>query len=95
MGDKMDLKEYTGKPCRAKVAYEFLPKKTTKLDLEKEANEIEKTFPIEIRSKVLLIIKVEDKTVSLFSSGKLLVRGERDEEEAKKIAIKIVTKLKG
>jgi len=86
----MELKDFTGKPCRAKVAYEFLPNKKIKLNLEKLENLIEKKFVIEVKSRILLIIKVEDKTVSLFESGKLLVRGEREELAAKEIAKKIV-----
>jgi len=86
----MELKDFTGKPCRAKVAYEFLPNKKIKLNLEKLENIIEKKFIIEIKSRILLIIKVGDKTVSLFESGKILVRGERDEILAKEIANQIV-----
>ena len=86
----MELKDFTGKPCRAKVAYEFLPNKKIKLNLEKLENLIEKKFVIEVKSRILLIIKVEDKTVSLFESGKLLVSGEREELAAKEIAKKIV-----
>ena len=86
----MQLKDFTGKPCRAKVAYEFLPNKKIKLKLENLENIIEEKFIIEVKSRILLIIKVGDKTVSLFESGKLLVRGEREELAAKEIAKKIV-----
>jgi len=86
----MKLKDFTGKPCRAKVAYEFIPNTKIKLNLEKIENPIEKKFTIEVRSRILLIIKVENKTVSLFESGKILVRGERDETAAKDIANQIV-----
>ena len=88
---KMKLKDFTGKPCRAKVAYEFLPNTKIKLDLEKISIIIEKKFEIEVKSKILLIIKIRDKTVSLFASGKLLVRGERDENAAKKIAEELIS----
>ena len=86
----MELKEFTGKPCRAKVAYEFLPNKKMKLKLNEIEENIEKEFVIEVKSKILLIIKVSDKTVSLFESGKLLVRGEREEGKAREIAKQIV-----
>jgi len=86
----MKLKDFTGKPCRAKVAYEFIPNTKIKLNLEKIENQIETKFTIEVRSRILLIIKVENKTVSLFESGKILVRGERDETAAKDIANQIV-----
>ena len=86
----MQLKNFTGKPCRARVAYEFLPNKKMKLKLSEIEKNIEEKFEIEVKSKILLIIRVEDKTVSLFESGKLLVRGEREEAGAKEIAKKIV-----
>ncbi|MBT4870057.1 MAG: hypothetical protein HON47_00590 [Candidatus Diapherotrites archaeon] len=86
----MELKDFTGKPCRAKVAYEFLPNKKMKLKLSEIEKNIEEKFSIEVKSKILLIIRVEDKTVSLFESGKLLVRGEREEVAAKEIAKRIV-----
>jgi TATA-box binding protein (TBP) (component of TFIID and TFIIIB) len=37
---------------------------------------------------------MESNTISLFPSGKLLVRGEREEEKAKEIAEKLVKALK-
>ena len=61
-----------------------------KLKLNEIEENIEKEFVIEVKSKILLIIKVSDKTVSLFESGKLLVRGEREEGKAREIAKQIV-----
>ncbi|MEI7961227.1 MAG: hypothetical protein WCI04_02725 [archaeon] len=90
----MELGDFTQKPCRSKMAYEFLPKKNVKVDLEKAAEEITKVGTIEIRSKVLLMVKIDEKIVSLFPSGKILVRGERDENTAKNIAKKAVQTLK-
>jgi len=90
----MELDDFIGKPCRSKMAYEFLPKKKVQIDLEKAAEELEKAGSIEMRSKVLIIVRIEGKTVSLFPSGKLLVRGEREEDKAKTIAEKAVKPLK-
>ncbi len=89
----MELKDFTGRPCSSKVSYEFFPKKKVKIDLEKASEEIKKIAKIEINSKVLLMINAFDKTISIFSNGKILVRGENDEKEARKIAEKIVSKL--
>ena len=90
----MELKDFVGKPCTSKVSFEFFPKKKTIIDLNKASSELEKKFVIEINSKVLLIVKVEDTTVSIFKNGKLLVRGEKEETNARKIAEKIVSALK-
>jgi len=91
---ELELDDYTGKPCRNKMAYEFLPKKPLKIDLTIAQKEILGVASIEISSKVLLMARIEDKTISLFPSGKLLVRGEREEEKAKRIAEKLVKTLK-
>ena len=90
----MELSDYTGKPCRNKMAYEFLPKKELHVDLILAEKEISSIATIEMSSKVLLMARMESNTISLFPSGKLLVRGEREEEKAKEIAEKLVKALK-
>jgi ArsR family metal-binding transcriptional regulator len=90
----MDLAEFTQKPCRSKLAYEFLPNKKVLINLEKACEELASVAEIEVKTKVLLIIKTENCTISIFPSGKILVRGEKEEEKAKKIAEKLVKTLK-
>ena len=90
----MDLADFTGKPCRSKMAYEFLPNKKVNINLEGAAQEVTNVGSVEVRTKVLLMIKVDHCVVSLFPSGKLLVRGEREEEKAKQIAKKTLATLK-
>jgi len=90
----MEIAEYTGKPCRTKMAYEFLPKKSIKVNLEKACEEIKPPVIIEVKTKVLLMLKLDYATISLFPSGKLLVRGEREEEKAKELARRILSNLK-
>ena len=90
----MEIADYTGKPCRTKMAYEFLPKKQITINLEKAVEELKDTAVIEVKTKVLLMLKLNYATISLFPSGKLLVRGERDEEKARELAKKILSSLK-
>ncbi|VVB74903.1 Transcription factor TFIID (or TATA-binding protein, TBP) [uncultured archaeon] len=90
----MELSDYTGKPCRNKMAYEFLPKKELHVELGTAEREISTVATIEMSSKVLLMARMNNVTISLFPSGKLLVRGEREEEKAKKAAEKLVKALK-
>lgn len=90
----MELKDFVGKPCTSKVSYEFFPKKKIFLDLEKASEELEKISSIDVNSKVLLIIKIDDKTISVFKNGKILVRGEDNEKKARKYAEKICSVLK-
>ncbi|MEK6959488.1 MAG: hypothetical protein AABW59_05610 [archaeon] len=89
----MKLDDFTGKPCRTKTAFEFLPKRTTKLNLELVTDQLAATCESEVKSKVLLIVKCENRTVSIFPSGKILVRGEKDEKRAREIAEKVVSKI--
>lgn len=90
----LELDDFTGKPCRSKSAYEFIPKKKARIDLEKAAVELSNIATIELRSKILILAKLENATISLFESGKLLIRNELDEKKARKIAQKIISILK-
>jgi ribonuclease HIII len=90
----MEIADYTGKPCRTKMAYEFLPKKNILINLEKASEEVTSIATVEVKTKVLLMLKLNYATISLFPSGKLLVRGERDEEKAKELAKKILGSIK-
>lgn len=90
----MELRDFVGKPCTSKVSYEFFPKKKVKVDLEKASEELSKIGTIEVNSRVLLIISIGERSVSFFKNGKILVRGENNENEARKIAEKICWALK-
>jgi TATA-box binding protein (TBP) (component of TFIID and TFIIIB) len=89
----MQLSDFVGKPCRSHMAFEFVPKKKTKIDLEKSVCALEKNFLIELQSKLLIILKADGKTISVFESGKILVRGGSIETKARKAANKIVKLL--
>jgi TATA-box binding protein (TBP) (component of TFIID and TFIIIB) len=89
----MDLKDFVGKPCTTKISYEFFPKNRVEINLELASNEINTVCEIEVCSKVLLIGKIENKTISIFKNGKIVVRGEKEETTARKIAEKICKKL--
>ncbi len=86
----MELKDFVGKPCSNKTSFEFLPKEKTVLNLEKLSKQLDN---IEVNSKILLIIKEEESTISIFRNGKIMIRGVREETIARKIAEKIVKKI--
>ncbi|MGI6589961.1 MAG: hypothetical protein ACOX1V_04865 [Candidatus Iainarchaeum sp.] len=90
----MEIADYIGKPCRTKMAYEFLPKKNLTINLEKASEELATIATIEVKTKILLMLKIDFATISLFPSGKLIVRGERDEAKAREIAKKILENIK-
>jgi ArsR family metal-binding transcriptional regulator len=87
---KIELKDFIGKPCSNKTSFEFLPKQKTTLNLEELSKKLEN---IEVNSKILLIIKDGDSTISIFKNGKILVRGIKEETKAKNIAKKILEKI--
>lgn len=89
----MELKDFTGKPCTTKVSYEFFPKEKVTLDMNIANNEVSLVGEIEIKSRVLIILKVDNKTVSVFKNGKIVVRGEKDELKARVVAKKVCETL--
>jgi ribonuclease HIII len=58
--------------------------------LEKIAEKIKKEFFIEIETPYVLIMKVNGKSVSLFKSGKMIVKETTEEKEGRKIAQKVL-----
>jgi ArsR family metal-binding transcriptional regulator len=90
----MELKDFTGKPCTSKVSFEFFPKKKTIIDLAKASEELKTISTIDVNSKILLIIQIKDSTISIFKNGKILIRGEKDETKARKLAQTICETLK-
>ncbi|MCX6801282.1 MAG: hypothetical protein NTZ73_03780 [Candidatus Diapherotrites archaeon] len=86
----VELGDFVGKPCKSRVAFEFRPKREVKIDLAAAGEALRKEFSIELESKLLLIVGIESHRVSIFPSGKILVRGEREEAKARKLAEKIV-----
>ncbi|MFH1545556.1 MAG: hypothetical protein ABIE23_05755 [archaeon] len=90
----MKLKDFTGKACNSRTAFEFIPKKKNKLDLSEIAEKLkEKEVFIEIETPFLLILRMGGKTLSFFKSGKILVKETPIEEDAKKIAEELMSKL--
>jgi TATA-box binding protein (TBP) (component of TFIID and TFIIIB) len=89
----LELKDFVGKPCTTKVSYEYFPKKKVKLDLDIATKEVSNVGEIEIKSRVLLILKVDNKTVSIFKNGKIVVRGEKDELKSREVAKKVCEAL--
>ena len=90
----MELSDFVGKPCKSRVAFEFIPKKRVKLDLEKAAKDLrEDGVFIEIETPFLLVLKI-GVPVTLFQSGKILIKETNVEQEARKTALKLVKLLK-
>ena len=90
----MKLSDFVGKPCKSRMAFEFIPKKRTKLDLESIAKKLkEKEVFIEIETPFLLVLKMGT-PITLFQSGKILIKETNVESDARKIAEKLARILK-
>ncbi|MCR4369156.1 MAG: hypothetical protein NUV67_04590 [archaeon] len=91
---KIELSNFTGQPCKSRMAYEFLPNKEYSLNLEKTANALrEQEVFIELESDYLLMLKMQGHDISLFRSGKIIVKAINDKEKARNIAQNLVKKL--
>lgn len=90
----MELSDFVGKPCKSRVAFEFIPKKKTKLDLDAIAKKLKaKGVFIEVETQFLLILKIEV-PITLFQTGKILIKETNQEKDARKIAEKLVKAIK-
>lgn len=85
----MGLDDYFSKLCTSGAAFEFSPKKEMKLDLEKVAEKLRSETLVEAETPFVLMIKYADAKISIFKSGKIIVRNVEDTRKAKKIAEKI------
>ncbi len=91
----MELNEFTVKSCMSKTACEFIPKKKTELDLSKIAEKLrQKEVLVDIETPYVLILKFKGKNISLFKSGKIIVKETPEEKEAQKIAEELMKKTK-
>jgi len=90
----MELKDFVGKPCRSMTACEFTPKKKIELNLSLTAQNLrEKEIMVEMETPYLLLIKFKGKNISLFKSGKIMVKETHDEKEARDIAEELINKI--
>ncbi len=90
----MELSEFTAKSCMSKTACEFIPKKKKTLDLSKIAQKLrEKEVLVDIETPYVLILKFKGKNISLFKSGKIIVKETPEEKEGKEIAKALMEKL--
>ncbi len=88
------LKDYAGKPCSSSADFEFVPREETSMDLEAAAKKLRKNEVfVEIETPFLLMLKIAGRNLSLYKSGKILVKSTHEKEEARKAAEKLVAAL--
>ena len=89
----MELDNFQSKLCGSGNSYEFVPKSKQNLNLESVAKKISEDALIEAETPFVLMMKYNDAKISLFRSGKIIVKNITDSETAKKIAKKIISSI--
>ena len=90
----MELKDFIGQPCKSRLAFEFIPKKTQSLDLFPIAQSLQKNgVLIETQVPFLLVFRFNGFPVSLFRSGKIIVKQTNDPQTAKQVALELIQKM--
>ena len=68
----MELKDFVIKPCKARLAFEFVPKQNKFLELESIAQILKKNrVELEVQTPYLLVLRVQDHGATVFKSGKI------------------------
>jgi len=90
----MQLKDFVMQPCKSRMAFEFLPKKKDSLEIEKIcANLKQGGIEIEVETAFLLVCRLEKHGISVFKSGKIIVKDCESEQDARKIAELLIQKM--
>ena len=81
--------KYIAKPCRTERAYEVIPEKELNLDLDLVVEKLKNSgYTTVIRTPHIAIVKKEFE-VSLYPSGRILIKKAESREIAEKIADEI------
>lgn len=90
----MELKDFAILPCKSRLAFEFIPKKNESLQLERIAEQLKKNgIEVEISTPFLLMLRVKGIGVSVFKSGKIIVKDCNIETDARGIAQELIQKM--
>lgn len=85
---------FKGQLCDSRLSYEFFPNPYLALPLAQIGNELEDAgWPMRIKTPFVLVFNVSGVRVSLYPSGKILVKNVSVEAEAKKIFKMVLEKL--
>ena len=91
----MQLSDFVGQPCKSRLAFEFIPKKETKLNLENIASHLKGSGVfVETETHFLLMLKIAGKNCTLFRTGKIIVKETKEMEKAREVAEELVKELK-
>jgi TATA-box binding protein (TBP) (component of TFIID and TFIIIB) len=94
MTSHLELSDFVGKPCASRTAYEFVPKRKQDYDLEKLSQKLRKEgVYIEVDTPILMMLKAGERNLTLFRSGKIVVKETKDEKTARAAAQELVRKI--
>ena len=95
LSESMELSDYIGKVCKGRIAYEFIPKKSQEIDIEQACKKLrERDILVEIETPFLALLRIAGHQLSLFKSGKIMIKDTSDPEESKIAALALLEKLK-
>ncbi len=90
----MELKDFVVQPCKSRMAFEFLPKKKDSLEIEKICANLKRSgIEIEVETAFLLVARIEKHGISVFKSGKIIVKDCENEKDARKTAELLIHKM--
>ena len=90
---RIEFKEFSGKLCQSGAAFEFAPKNPLALNLAQARQKLESnSAKTEAATPLLLVFILDGTAISLFKSGKMIVRTE-DREKARQAAEKACSLL--
>lgn len=77
---------FEGRLCESNVSYEFFPRKDTQFPLDKLGPEMEKAGVMcDIKTAFVITCKKDGVNVSIYPSGKILIKNINVEKDAKKV----------
>lgn len=90
----LNEKFFQGKLCDSNLSYEFFPRSPMKLPLKKLGEEMRDVGQVfDIRTEFVLVFPLKGVKVSLYPSGKVLVKNVNEEEKAKDVMKALLTLL--
>lgn len=91
---KLELKDFIIDPCKSDKAIEFLSQKRVELKLNEIADSLREQAEVKAETPFVIIFKFRNTSISLFKSGRILVK-DVEEREAREIVeelLKIINK---
>lgn len=69
------------------------PIKTMKINIKEIREKLSKRYQIKISTEIMIAIKYDEKDVSIFKNGRMIIKGVKSEEEAIEIYNKLIDEL--